>query len=65
MPPGGACRRCYGEPVTSDNPARKRSTRKRPETFDRFEELTRRLIRVPKREIDDAVKQDKERRSQQ
>ncbi len=34
----------------------------RPEEFDRFEELTRRLIKVPKPEIDKAVKEDKERR---
>jgi hypothetical protein len=48
--------------VPSDHP---RKARKRPEEFNKFEDLTRRLLRVRKPELDEAVKQDKERRRQQ
>jgi hypothetical protein len=40
-----------------------RDAEKRPKEYDRFDELTRRLIRVPKPELDEQVKRDKERRS--
>jgi hypothetical protein len=45
-----------------DKPARKRAGPKRPEEFSNFDALMRRLIRVPKPEIDEAVKRDEERR---
>ncbi len=52
----------YGGIVTGDNP-RKSSARKRPAEYEKFDEAMRKLIKVPKRELDEAVKRDKERRS--
>ncbi len=51
-------------PVSSrDKAGRKRKPSKPNEEYDRFDALTRKLIRVPKPEVDEAVKRDKERRS--
>ena len=41
-----------GRRADSEQPADKASAGERPEEFSRFEALTRKLIRVPKSEVD-------------